>query len=233
MMNTGGSTASPGTTSRRWTGRRIGSILTGTLLGLGGLGALAIGATVLGQADDGEVDLGQAQIHSDGHTVVSGALDWSAESYLGMGIEDVRFEVSAAEAGTPMLLALADPAQLDDHLPAEGVVVDRGFRFDYTEYDSAASDLDAVDIWSARADGTGHAELAFDAAAQSGERVLVLTSLDARALDADVASYGSVPGITTIGAAILIAGAMAVAAGGVLVVVPARRARRAASTIAD
>lgn len=210
-----------------WTARRIGAIASGTILSLGGLGAMLVGGTVAGQVADGGIDLGQAQIHSEGHTVVSGALDWSTESYLGAGIEDVRFEVTTADTMTPVHLALAPPEQLGDHLPGEGVVVDDGFRFDYTEYAGPGPEMDHPDVWSAQADGTGGAELAFDAAEHTGEQVLVLSTLDGQPLDAEITSTADAPGATTAAIMLLVSGAGAVAGGTVLIVLPLRRARRA------
>ena len=219
--------ARPHGTPRGWTRRRLSAIAAGAVLTLVGLGLALVGATLLAQSSQGEVDLGQAQIDSAGDTVVSGPVDWSTETYLGAPIEQVRFEVQTAPDTTPVLLALADHEKLAGHLPGQGTVVDGGFRFDYTEHSAASAELAEAQIWTARADGTGQAQLTFNARQHEGEQALVLTNVDGDPLTAEeIRSYGAVPGAAGLAVAMLGGAVVALTAGVVLIVVSLRRARR-------
>lgn len=225
-MTTTNMTAVPRSGGRRPTPARLVAVLSGAVLAIAGAAMALIGATVLTQAGGGQVDLGQAEVRSDGHTLVSEPLDWSAETYLGTAIEQVRFDVQSDRAGQ-ILVGLAPPERVHAHPIGEATVQDAGFRFDYTEYSGAAAPLGGTDIWSAYDQGEGEASLAFDAAEHSGEQVLVISSLNDTPLEATaVDSSGQVPGAGVVSGLLLAVGLVGLGAGLALIVVPIRRARR-------
>jgi hypothetical protein len=205
-----------------------GSVAVLVSLGLltGGL-ALVVADTAM--REGGLVTVVDRTVRSPGYAVVApsavidtrdGGTDWAARV-----IGDVRIRVTPQAAGRAVFVGIAPAADVDRYLggvartePSSRSTGDRDLAGG-----APAVEPSGLDIWAAKAQGTGTVDLQWRPT--SGEWSVVVMNADASAgVVASVVAGAELPWLGTAGAVLIVVGVVLLVAGAVLVVVMVRRA---------
>jgi hypothetical protein len=211
----------------------------GSLFVLTSVGLLVAGGALL-VADqtlrtDGFVTSDTEPLSSAGYAVVSDPIDFQVGSgadwaVLESTLGDVRIRAtSESTARGPVFLGIAPASEVTRYL--DGVsyttVSDLGDDGNSTEHPGAAQPDSpaAQDFWVAQANGAGTQSLTWSPS--SGRWNLVAMNADATRSVAIQADAGAeVPALVWVATALLVLGALLLALGTVLIVIPVRRASR-------
>ncbi|MFD2417089.1 DUF4389 domain-containing protein [Amycolatopsis pigmentata] len=217
-----------------WTGGRIASVIVGSVLALVSMGLITGGATALwadrGARDaDGYVTATQT-FSSGGYAVTSGdislgegAANWGPASGV---VGDIRIRASSTDPGVPVFVGIAPTGAVRQCLSkvdydtvtsfgSRDVVVHNGTQ-------QPAPPL-GVDIWTQEASGPGTQTLS-PRPAQGDWTVVVMNADGSRGLNVLVQPGATAPQLGWIGLWVLVGGIVLLAAGAVLIAVPAYRA---------
>jgi hypothetical protein len=240
---TGGSTAAqlpagPKPAQTRWTAGRIASLVIGCVLALSSVGLLLAGAALL-VADrtarvDGYVTSDTERLASNGYALVSdpirldvgGGPDWPVlRSILG----DVRVRATSERQGASVFLGIAPTHQVDLYLQgvAHSTVSDLSGTGSASEHTGGAPPAPPSDqdIWVAQASGAGQQSLTWSPT--EGRWGLVAMNADgSRPVAVQADAGATVPALTEVAVALLVAGALLLALGAFLIAIPVRRASR-------
>jgi hypothetical protein len=218
----------------RWTGGRITSVIVGSVLALVSMGLITGGATAV-WADRGARDadgyltasktfVSQDYALSSGEiSLGDGAANWGPASGIA---GDVRIRVSATNPGVPVFVGIAPTGAVRQYLSnvdydtvsdfgSGSVTVHRGTQ-------QPAPPL-GVDIWTQQASGPGTQTLS-PRPVQGDWTVVVMNPDGARGLNVLVEPGATAPQLGWIGIWVLVGGVVLLAAGAVLIAVPAYRA---------
>ena len=216
-----------------WTLGRVVAALTGGLVALCSLGLLVAGGYLLGAAtsDGGRLALGHGTYQTGSYAVATDPEDWSTATYALGAVDKVRIRVTPSDATTPVFVGMARPADGQRYLRGVEYVTAHGapgYRVTYTQHDGRAPATPPAHAapWTVQATGTGTQTLAFDAQQQRGDQVVVVMNADGlRSVSGRAESAVTRPSLTWIAGGLL-AGAVALGVGAVLLVVePVRRVR--------
>jgi hypothetical protein len=214
-----------------WTLGRIASVLAGVVLALCSLGLLAAGGYMLSAATShgGWLDLGHATYATDSYAVVTDSEDWGTATYAVGAVDKVRISVTPSDATTRVFVGLARPDDVERYLNGVAYVTAHGApgsSVTYTRHDGQAPAITPARAvpWTVQATGTGTQTLEFDAQVQHGDQVAVVMNADgSRSVRGNAESAVTQPSLTWIAGGLL-AGAVALGAGAVLLIVkPFRR----------
>ena len=217
-----------------WTAGRIVSALVGALLAVCSLGLLGAGGVAVWASATqrhGGIDLGTWSYHSTGYAVTStpaglyGATGgWSATRSL---LGTVRIQVTSGGV-SPVFVGVAPAGSAGRYL--DGVAYDtvRGLARHHALYTghSGGAPVTAparAGIWAARAAGPGTQTLTWPG--RSGSWTVVAMNADgSRPVAVHIGVTATMPALPWIATGLLAGGVLILAAGVILIVVPARRA---------
>ena len=217
-----------------WTPGRVGAVLTGGVLALCSLGLIAAGGFLLSAAtsNGGWLALGHGDYQTDSYAMANDPEDWGTATFALGAVDKVRIRVTPRDATTPVFVGMARPDDVErylrgvQHVTAHGAP---GSRVTYTRHDGQAPATPPAHAvpWTVQATGTGTQTLEFDAQQQRGDQVAVVMNADgSRSVSGHAESAVTQPSLPWI-ASSLLAAAVAVGVGAALLIVkPARRARR-------
>ena len=231
----------PGSTAgkSRWTPGRIVSLVLGCLFALASVGLLVAGGALLfadrTMRTDGFVTSDTGPLTSAGYAVVSDPIDlhvgsgpdWAVlESTLG----DVRIRATSdAQSGGPVFLGIAPAAEVARYLQGvpHATVSELGDDTTSTEHPGSAQPdpPTAQKFWAAQASGPGTQSLTWSPS--SGRWNLVAMNADgSRGVAMQGDAGAEVPALTWVATALIVLGALLLALGVILIVIPVRRASR-------
>ena len=237
IVRSRGSTTGPGRRAG-WTTARITSVVIGMLLALCSLGLLGAGGVALWasttQRHSGDIDLGTWSYRSTGYAVASSTADLygaigglpAPRSLLGT----VRISVTPAPGTGAVFAGIAPAGPASHYLAAVSYDTVRTVTHDHPVYTGRPGGAPMTaparaGVWAARAAGPGTQSLTWPD--RSGSWTVVAMNADgSRPVAVRISVAASLPSLPWIGAALLAGGALALAAGLALSVVPARRAAR-------
>jgi Domain of unknown function (DUF4389) len=215
-----------------WTGPRIASVVIGSVLALAGLGAIAGGGTVLWydqHRDGGYVTSTVDTRHTDGYAVTSDRIELGAPASGWQWTRDligtIRIRVTgASEADTFVGIAPTDQADRYLNGVPRTVLTDLpGRRVTTVDGTAAPTAPAAAGIWVGESTGPGTRVLTWTPT--TGDWTVVIMNADAsRGLTIRGDVGATVPALTGIAVGLLVGGAVLVAGGTLLVVLPVRRA---------
>jgi hypothetical protein len=221
--------------TRRWTAGPIAAVVAGVLILLLALTLLGSGGTALWadrtQRDEGYATTDVHQFATSGSALVtvstelgSGGLGWVyAPSLLG----DVRIRVTPASTGEPLFVGVGPSTDVDRYLAGVSRTVITEFWGDKTETvagglpDSAPG---SQDFWVASATGSGPQTVVWDPA--DGSWSVVVMNADGRPqIDVGADLGAKMPALPWIALGFLVAGAILMAGGALLIAGAIRRSR--------
>lgn len=216
-----------------WTLGRIMSVLSGSVLVLCSLGLIVAGGYLLSAttSDGGWLELGHGTYQTDTYAVTTEPEDWGTQTYALDNVDKVRIRVTPKDAATPVFVGMARPDEVERYLSDIQYVTVHGasdYQVTYTQHDGhapASQPAQAVP-WTVQSTGTGTQTLEFDAQEQRGDQVLVVMNADGSpSVSGSAESAATQPSLPWIASGLL-AGGVAVAVGGALLIVkPVRRVR--------
>jgi hypothetical protein len=210
-----------------------GAVLVACSLGLLGGGAGAVWATTADR-HGGYVDLGTRSYHTGGHALASGPVELStaagrwevARSLFGT----VRLRVTATPDGAPVFAGIAPAGAAARYLSGVAYATVAGFTGGHPSYLGHAGGAPAVRpaqarIWTVKTTGPGTQTLAWPVA--GGRWTVVAMNANGSApVNVRVNIAASLPALPWIATGLLIAGAVFLAAGALLIAFPVRDASR-------
>lgn len=223
----------PGREHVGWTRGRLVSVLTGGLLVLCSLGLLGVGGYLLSAATSNGswLALGHGTYHTDSYAVASEPADWSTTTYAFGSVDKVRIRITPSDATTPVFVGMARRDDVQGYLRGVPYVIAHGasgYRVTYTQHDGQAPATPPAHAvpWTAQATGTGTQTLEFDARQQPGDQVLVVMNADgSSSVSGRAESTVTQPSLPWIASGLLAGGVALGAGGALLVVTPVRRVR--------
>jgi len=234
VLRSPGSITSPG---RRpgWTRARIISAVTGLLLALCSLGLLGVGGAALWasttQRHGGDIDLGTWSYRSTGYAVTSSTADlYGATGGLPVPrslLGTVQIHVTSERGAGPVFAGIAPAAAASRYLAHVGYDTVRGItrhHATYTGYRGGApATVPAVaGIWTTQAAGPGSQTLTWPD--RSGDwTVAAMNSDGSGPVAVRISVAAALPSLPWIAAGLLAGGVLVLAAGVILIAVPARR----------
>jgi hypothetical protein len=209
------------------------SVVTGGLLALCSLGLIVAGGYLLGAttSNSGWLALGHGTYATDSYAVATDPEDWSTATYALGAVDKVRVRIAPSDATTPMFVGMARPADVQlylrgvQHVTAHGAP---GYHVTYTQHPGRAPATPPAHAvpWTVQATGTGTQTLEFDAQQRGNQVVVVMNADGSRSVSGRAESAVTRPSLAWIAGGLL-AGAVALGVGAVLLVVePVRRVRR-------
>jgi hypothetical protein len=215
-----------------WTAGRIASLAIGVLLVLLALGLLGAGGTAmwadLTQREGGYVTTGVHDFSTSGSALASEHTDLGS---AGVGwlyspglLGKVRIRVTPASSDSPLFVGIGRSSDVDRYLSGVNHTVISDFRGDHAEAVGGSERVSAPgkeDFWVASTTGRGARTLVWKAA--HGSWTVVAMNANGRPridIGADVGAR--VPALVWLALGVLLAGAVFLA-GGVLLIVKARR----------
>ncbi len=216
-----------------WTLGRVASVLTGGVLALCSLGLIAVGGYLLSAAtsNGGWLALGHGTYQTGSYAVAADPEDWGTATYALGTVDKVRIRVTPSDATTPVFVGMARPDDVQRYLGGvEHVTAHEapGYRVTYTQHPGQAPATPPAHAvpWTVQATGTGTQALEFDAQQLRGDQVAVVMNADgSRSVSGRAESAVTQPSLTWIAGGLL-AGAVALGVGAVLLIVkPVRRVR--------
>lgn len=218
-----------------WTGARIAGLVIGALLGLVSLVLLGAGGTGLWadltQREAGYVTTGEHEFSTSGSALAtesthlgSPGVGWLYSPNL---LGKVRIRVTPVSAGSPLFVGIARSADVDRYLGGVNHTVISDFfgnKVEAVDGGAAQSAPGAQHFWVASSAGAGTRTLKWDP--QGGSWTVVVMNADARPGIGVRADLGArMPAVLWIAIGLLIAGAVFLAGGGMLIA-GAMRGRR-------
>jgi hypothetical protein len=216
-----------------WTLGRVASVLTGGVLALCSLGLIAVGGYLLSAAtsNGGWLALGHGTYQTGSYAVAADPEDWGTATYALGTVDKVRIRVTPSDATTPVFVGMARPDDVQHYLGGvEHVTAHEapGYRVTYTQHPGQAPARPPAHAvpWTVQATGTGTQALEFDAQQLRGDQVAVVMNADgSRSVSGRAESAVTQPSLPWIAGGLL-AGAVALGVGAVLLIVkPVRRVR--------
>jgi hypothetical protein len=219
--------------TQEWTGRRIATLVTGALLGLFGLALFGGGGTALWadrtQRDAGYATTGVHKFSTGGaalatvHTHLGGAgTGWLYAPGL---MDKVRIRVTPADGRAPLFVGVARSADVDRYLSGVRHTVISEFwkeQVDEVAGGAAKSVPGEQDFWVASSTGSGRQTVDWKPA--DGDWTVVVMNADGRPrLDIGADLGARFPALPWIGLGLLVAGAVFMAGGALLIVGALRR----------
>ena len=219
-----------------WTAARIVSAVIGVLLALCSLGLLGAGGVALWasttQRHGGNIDLGTWSYRSAGYAVVSS----TAELYGATGglpaprslLGTVRISVTPAPGACPVFAGIAPAGAAGRYLAPVGYDTVRGItrhNVTYTGHHGGAPATAPAraGIWAAQAAGPGTQTLTWPDRGGSWT-VAAMNANGSRPVAVRISVAASLPALPWIAAGLLAGGVLVLAAGVILIALPARRA---------
>ena len=157
--------------------------------------------------------------------------DWSTATYALGAVDKVRVRITPSDATTPMFVGMARPADVQRYLRGIQYVTAHGapgYHVTYTQHPGRAPATPPAHAvpWTVQATGTGTQTLEFDAQQQRGDQVALVMNADgSRSVSGRAGSAVIQPFLPWIASGLL-AGAVALGVGPVLLIVkPVRRVR--------
>ncbi|HEU0041978.1 MAG TPA: hypothetical protein VFQ15_06490 [Jiangellaceae bacterium] len=214
-------------------GRRLLSMIAGSVLGICSLGLITVGgiAAAAANSDDGYVELARGTYGTDSYALITEPYDWSTATFLFGSVKEVRIRVTPPDGAAPAFVGLARPDALTDYLTGVDYTIGQqapNYQVTYIEHGGRAPSTPPVraEVWTAQATGTGTLTLQFPAQAQSGDRILVGMNADGSpSVEGRVETAVTVPSLTWIAAAMLGGGVALLAGSAVLIAKPLRGRR--------
>jgi hypothetical protein len=221
-----------------WTTGRIVSAVIGALLALCSLGFLGAGGTALWasttQRHGGDIDLGTWSYRSTGYAVASTAADmYGATGGLSAVrplLGTIRIHATSSSGASPVFAGIAPAGAASRYLAGVAYDTVRGVTHHHATYTghSGGAPVTAparADIWTARAAGPGTQTLTWPD--RSGNWTVVAMNADgSRPVAVRVSVAAALPSLPWIATGLLAGGILILAAGVILIVVPARRAAK-------
>ena len=218
-----------------WTGGRIAALVIGSLLVLVSLALLGAGGTAL-WADRTQRDGGYATTDVHDFSTAGSALATVSTEFGSAGVgwlyapsllDEVRIRVTPTSSYSALFVGIGPSTDVDRYLAGVNHTVITEFwdeKVDTVAGGPPASAPGAQDFWVASATGPGPQTVEWDPA--DGSWTVVVMNADARAgLDVGADLGAKVPALPWIGLGVLVAGAVFLAAGGLLIAGPVRRNR--------
>jgi hypothetical protein len=219
-----------------WTPARIVSAVIGVVLALCSLGLLGAGGVALwattAQRHGGDIDLGTWSYRSSGYAVASNTADpygaTGALPALRSLLGTVRIRVTPAHRAGPVFAGIAPAAPASRYLAQVGYDTVRGITPHHATYTmhrgGAPATLPArAGIWAAQVAGPGTQTLTWPD--RSGNWTVVAMNADgSRPVAVRISIAAALPALPWIAAGLLAGGILVLAAGVLLIAVPARHA---------
>lgn len=222
--------------SSGWTAGRITAIVIGSLLVLLSLALVAAGGTAVWadrtQRDGGYVTSGVHEFSTSGSALAtlstelgSAGVGWFYSPTL---LDEVRIRVTPASAGPPLFVGIGPSTEVDRYLAGVNHTVITEFWEEKTEAVDGGAPAAAPgtqDFWVAFSTGSGARTVEWDPA--NGSWTVVVMNADGRpGIDVGADLGARMPAVLWIALGVLIAGAVFLA-GGALLIAGAVRGRRA------
>ena len=217
-----------------WTPARIVSAVMGAVLvlcslGLLGAGGVAVWASTT-QRHGGDIDLGTWSYRSSGYAVASSTADpYGAAGGLPASLlGTVRIRVTPAHGAAPVFAGLAPAASASRYLARVGYDTVRDITRHHATYTTHRGGAPATmparaGIWAAQAAGPGTQTLTWPG--RSGNWTVVAMNADgSRPVAVRISFAAALPSLPWIAAGLLVGGILVLAAGVLLIAVPARHA---------
>jgi hypothetical protein len=209
----------------------MGVVLVLCSLGLLGAGGVALWASAT-QRHGGDIDLGTWSYRSTGYAVISGTADpYGATSGLPVSLlGTVRIRVTPAHGAGPVFTGIAPAAEASRYLGPVRYDTVRGINHHHAAYTMHRGGAPATmparaGIWASRAAGPRTQTLTWPD--RSGNWTVVAMNADgSRPVAVRISVAAAVPALSWIAAGLLVGGILVLAAGVLLIAVPARHAAR-------
>ena len=217
-----------------WTPARIVSAVVGAVLALCSLGLLGAGGVALWasttQRHGGDINLGTWRYRSSGYAVASSTADpYGATGGLPASLlGTVRFRVTPARGASPVFAGIAPAASASRYLARVGYDTVHGITRHHATYTThrggAPASMPArAGIWAAQAAGPGTQTLTWPD--RSGNWTVVAMNADgSRPVAVRISVAAALPSLPWIAAGLLVGGILVLAAGVLLIAIPARHA---------
>ena len=217
-----------------WTPARIVSAVMGAVLALCSLGLLGAGGVALWtsttQRHGGDINLGTWSYRSSGYAVASSTADpYGATGGLPASLlGTVRIRVTPARGASPVFAGIAPAASASRYLAGVGYDTVRGITRHHAIYTAHRGGAPATmparaGIWAAQVAGPGTQTLTWPD--RSGSWTVVAMNADgSRPVAVRISVAAALPSLPWIAAGLLAGGILVLAAGVLLIAVPARRA---------
>ena len=217
-----------------WTPARIVSAVMGAVLALCSLGLLGAGGVALWasttQRHGGHINLGAWSYRSSGYAVASSTADpYGAAGGLPASLlGTVRFRVTPARGAGPVFAGIAPAASASHYLARVGHDTVRGITRHHATYTTHRGGAPArmparAGIWAAQAAGPGTQTLTWPD--RSGNWTVVAMNADgSRPVAVRISVSAALPSLPWIAAGLLVGGILVLAAGVLLIAIPARHA---------
>ena len=225
----------PGRRPEGWTTSRVISAVIGAILVLGSLGLFGAGGTALWATThrhQGYVNLGTATYSTSGYAIASDKAEiysagWDAARAL---FGTVRLRATPASAADRVFLGVAPSAKASRYLAGTGYATVTGPVAGHLTYrwhsgGAPATPPARAGIWAASVSGPGAQTLSWPARNGSWT-VVAMNAAGTHPVTVRVAAAATLPALPWIATGLLIAGALALAGGVILILVPARRVSR-------
>jgi hypothetical protein len=221
-----------------WSTARLLTAVTGALLALCSLGLLAAGGTAAWadrtQGHGGDIDLGTWIYRSTGYAVAGRPADMFGEAggwdVLRSLLGTVRIRVASSASSSPVFLGIAPARAASGYLAGVSYDTVRGISRDHATYAAHRGAAPATapgqaGIWAAETTGLGRQTLSWPA--RDGSWMAVAMNADgSRPVSVRIQAAAALPSLPWLTAGLLTGGGLLLAAGIILIVVPARHARR-------
>ena len=220
-----------------WSTVRLVTAVTGVLLVLCSLGLVAAGGTAVWadrtQRHGGDIDLGTWSYRSTGYAVAGRPADMFGEGgwdVLRSLLGTVRIRVTSSAGSSPVFLGIAPARAASGYLANVSYDTVRGITRDHATYTAHRGTAPATapgqaGFWAAETAGPGSQTLSWPA--RDGSWMVVAMNADgSRPVAVRIHAAAALPSLPWIAAGLLTGGGLLLAAGIILIVVPARHAGR-------
>lgn len=217
-----------------WTGGRITAVVVGALLGLVALVLLAAGGTALWatwtQRDDGYITTDAHGFFTGGSALVTESTDLGSAGYGWLYspslLDEVRIRVTPASEDASLFVGIGPSAEVDRYLAGVTYMLISDFWTGNVQPIGGAAPASAPgaqDFWVATDTGAGSRTLTWEPTDGSWT-VVVMNADGSSGIDVRADLGATIPAVWWIALGLLLAGAVFLA-GGVLLIVGALRAR--------
>ena len=220
-----------------WSTARLVTAVTGVLLALCSLGLLAAGSTAVWadktQRHGGDIDLGTWSYRSTGYAVAGRPTDMFGEGgwdVLGSLLGTVRIRVTSSTSSRPVFLGIAPAGAASGYLAGVSYDTVRGITRDHVTYTAHRGSAlttapGQAGIWAAETASPGSQTLSWPA--RGGSWTAIAMNADGSpSVAVRIHVAATLPSLPWIAAGLLTGGGFLLAAGIILIVVPARHAGR-------
>ena len=211
----------------RWTAGRISALATGSLLALIALCLLGAGGTALWadltQRDGGYATTGVHHFSTSGSALASERTDlgtsWLGWLYSPGILGNVRIRVTPASSSPPLFVGIGDSDEVDHYLSRVKHTVISDFwneKVETVDGGRPRSAPGSQKFWVASASGSGEQSVVWNPS--DGSWTVVVMAADGRAgIDVGADLGAKVPALLWVAIGVLIAGAIFLAGGGLLI----------------